>query len=186
MELDDLRSFEAQMPPEVIVTTRRGTRLSILASTKPPLQRVRSYEAERSKPLHGWVNRKPATGGYNCYGHILASRRAVLPLDDEDLVRCLREDGYRPLSPKEPVATGDVVLYRDPKVGILHMGAVICQQRIAEDTVGFTGMTDRMLMRVLSKWDQHWGEDVHRLHDVPAAWGSPEQEIWTDRPRPRA
>ena len=63
------------------------------------------------------------TGVYNCVGMLLASRRTWV--DTEDVLRILREDGYQPLKSEAEARSGDVVVYRDHKGEVSHVGIVV-------------------------------------------------------------
>ena len=124
------------------------------------------------------MNRKPATGVYNCFGMVFASRRTSV-VDDID--RVLREDGFRQLKIGEKPRTGDLVCYRAESVDLLHVAVVTRIDPIlgsSNQELGTGGVW------ALSKWDDGCGEDEHNIHHH--AWG-PEFdpiaiEFFTDRP----
>ncbi len=135
------------------------------------------------KRLHHWVVRKPATGGYNCAGHVFACRRTAVFESKggesfETHVRLiLGWDGYRLTERPLP---GDVVLYwaDGRRTNLLHLGAV-SEVRPLQGGVG-DGVP-----HVLSKWDAGSGECLHHVRHVPAFFGEDfEVEYWTDRLHP--
>ena len=87
-----------------------------------------------------WRERKPATGVYNCAGHVWASRRTAI-LKPESWQVILKEDGYRCFAcPETPVA-GDLVLYAGRDVGeYIHAGMIMDMRkgiaRFAENPLG--------------------------------------------------
>ena len=161
----------------IIVETRKGTRLPNLIEVEPGEQQRRRYELLVKEYGRNWIARKPPTGGYNCAGHVWASRRTAL-LEPESWKRVLDDDGYRPLNENENPMVGDLVLYVDrEKQEFLHVGCVVELQR---------GIGDGSppIPRVLSKWDSTSGEVLHNVMDV--FYGqkgfSLLVEYWTDRP----
>lgn len=137
-------------------------------------------DAARSQSLH-WEVRKPATGGYNCAGHVLACRRTAIfdgkggESFEAHVQLVLGWDGFRLT---EHPSVGDIVLYWDDqrRTNLLHLGVVNELQRL-HDGQG-PGVP-----RVLSKWDAGSGECLHHVRQVPRNFG-PDfvVEYWTDRP----
>lgn len=131
------------------------------------------------KRFHQWEVRKPATGGYNCAGHVFANRRTAIfegkgGESFEDHVRhILKWDGYRPTD--QPLV-GDVVLYwmDRRRTALLHV-AVVSEVRRLHGGIGAGSP------HVLSKWDGGSGECLHHFRQVPANFGEDyEVEYWTD------
>ncbi len=125
-----------------------------------------------------WVLRKPASGGYNCAGHVWASRRTAIYDRFEESVRSiLKDDGYRSLGKQGQEKQGDVVVYwdGDRHENILHVGIV------SELREGITPQSPK-LPWILSKWDDTSGEVLHHYNQVP--WNEADYvlEFWTDRP----
>jgi hypothetical protein len=110
------------------------------------------------------------TAVYNCIGLIVASRRTWV--DPDDLIRILKEDGYRELAGAEEAEAGDVVVYHDPYGKVCH-AAIVVQKRLL-----VPGQQEELLT-VLSKWGAD-GEYVHDLTALPGYLGSP-VAFWTDR-----
>lgn len=123
---------EAQLlgPTErsIVVQTGRGREVKNLIELEPGERERKRYE--RLFQVHGqfWVQRKPPTGVYNCAGHVWASRRTTI-LDEDAWFMILEDDGYRRLEANEPPIPGDLVLYRDPQVGLLHVGMIVSTER---------------------------------------------------------
>jgi hypothetical protein len=110
------------------------------------------------------------TAVYNCIGMIVANRRVWV--DPEDLIRVLREDGYRRLASAAEAEPGDVVAYHDRHGEVCHAGIVVARRVLVPGD-------DRDLLIVLSKWGAD-GEYVHASLELPGYLGAPE-EFWTDR-----
>lgn len=111
--------------PSIIVQTRQGTNIENLIEPEPGYQQRQFYRALIKKYGRNWQERKPATGGYNCAGHIWASRRTAL-LEPAEWRVILDEDGYRQLSNAESKEPGDLVLYLEQDTGeILHVARVL-------------------------------------------------------------
>lgn len=91
------------------------------------------------------------------------------------MLKVLREDGYRVVELAD-VRIGDLVLYRaDSRGTLLHGGTVSRLERMV-------GGSATIVPWVLSKWNDHFGEDEHHFRDVPWETGSWSVEFWTDRP----
>lgn len=113
--------------------------------------------------LHGskWRMRKDHCGGYNCAGHVWASRRTGI-FDPAQVPIILQDDGYRALRAGEACVEGDLVLYWGSSPGDteewLHVG-VVCEIRPIVN-VGLE-------VWVLSKFGATIGEFLHLVDDVP-------------------
>lgn len=127
-----------------------------------------------------WEPRKPHQGGYNCAGHVFASRRTAI-LAEKTVLMVLKEDGYRSLGKGEKPMQGDIVLYwgrpSGGTIGWLHVG-MLCEFRFGEGSkVGIPW--------VISKFGSTCGEWLHRLDDVPyekMGYIDVKSEYRTDRP----
>ena len=164
----------------IVVQTRKGTAIKNVLEPEPGFQQRRLYQRLLEKYGQRWQPRKPATGGYNCAGHVWASRRSGL-FDPQDWRIILDDDGYRRLPEHEDPFPGDLVLYVDSgNEEILHVGEII------EMRPGVTAQS-RSIPWVLSKLDAKSGEVMHYVHDVPP-WQSQgflyRIEYWTERPHP--
>ena len=162
----------------IALVTRQGSHIANYVAPEPTDQHRRIYKRLRELRGSSWVNRKPATGVYNCFGMVLASRRTSV--EDDDIEKVLREDGFRQLNTDEKPKTGDLVFYRAESAGLLHVAVVT---RIAP----ILGSSNQELgtggVWALSKWDDGCGEDEHKINNH--AW-DPESdiaiEVYTDRP----
>ena len=106
---------------------------------------------------------------YNCVGMVFAARRTVI--EDDQVEMILREDGYRKFNDQSELTIGDVVVYRNDRGTISHVGMVarvFANVRSAEWEI-----------TVLSQWGAD-GEYFHRIDDVNPRLGRP-TEFWTDR-----
>ena len=166
-------------PPErsIVVQTREGTDIKNIIEPEPGYQQRQFYRALLDKYGRNWESRKPPTGGYNCAGHVWASRRTAL-LDPAEWRVILQEDGYRQLSNVEPKAPGDLVLYIETSTDeILHVARILRLRRGVVPSA-------QPIPWVLSKWDSKSGEVMHSAYDAPyEKQGIPVRiEWWSDRP----
>jgi len=157
----------------IALETRCGRPIANVIESQPGDRERRLYDARRKKYGERWSNRKPACGGYNCFGMVFASRRtAILDAEDTDvqIYDILKDDGYRPVAETEAVFD-DLVLYQDRKMGLLHAARI-------------TRRGDLKVLYALSKWDSTSGEDEHHIRHH--CWTDPAYELelqfWTDRP----
>lgn len=139
------------------------------------------YKARQDRYGARWINRKPATGVYNCYGMIFASRRTSIFDDEHDTAinRILDDDGYRKL-PETDARVGDIVLYRDVETqAVFHVAVVTRRDPF---TNGAGAALTRGPCHALSKWNDTCGEDEH--HVQQHCWTDFDMgiEYWTDRP----
>jgi len=169
--------------PDIVLHTRTRRPIPNEIGCAPTEQHIRRFQAllKQGQPL-GWEVRKPPTGGYNCAGHVWASRRTGIYEDLEQNVKyILQDDGYRLIGRENAytlVLQGDLVLYWDSfQQGrlFLHVGMV------SEMRDGVTRESPR-LPWVLSKWDDVSGEVLHHFKNVPFPAGDFVVEFWTDRP----
>ena len=161
----------------IVVQTREGTNITNVIEPEPGVQQRQFYRLLLQRHGRHWEERKPATGGYNCAGHIWASRRTAL-LDPSEWRVILREDGYRQLLNREPKFPGDVVLYVERSTDeILHVARILRLRRGVAPGA-------RRIPWVLSKWDSKSGEVLHSAYDIPYNdQGIPVRiEWWSDRP----
>ena len=176
MMIDKLKLLGAT-ERSIIVETRKGTKITNLIEVEPGFQQHQFYRALLKKYEGKWDQRKPATGVYNCAGHVWASRRTALLNPDEWRI-ILKEDDYRLLVEPEVPVPDDLAVYVDEENGeILHVGRILqMEEGVAPGA--------RRIPRVVSKWNSTSGEVVHLVYDVP--YGSQgfsfRVEYWTDRP----
>jgi hypothetical protein len=162
----------------IVVQTRKGRDVKNVIEPEPGFQQRQIYQRLLEKYGRQWHPRRPATGGYNCAGHVWASRRTGI-FDPSDWRLILDDDGYRRLAPDEQPQPGDLVLYVDNvNAEILHVGMIL------EMRQGVTPDSPR-LPWVLSKWDAKSGEVMHFVRDLPP-WEDQGFSViiqyWTDRP----
>lgn len=160
-------------PKGIILQTRAGHNLENSQSCEPDARIHDRYNLLRRNHL-SWVQRKPACGIYNCFGLVWASRRTAL-YKESDISQILKDDGYRRLVSEENSQPGDIVLYlrnSDNTRDTLHAALVIELKQLGTSRIE----------RVLSKWNDTFGEDIHLINDVPEHFGDYRIEFWTDRP----
>ena len=161
----------------IVVETRKRRRIANSVEPEPGSREQHRYRTILSRFGGNWVERRPATGCYNCAGHVWASRRTSLH-DPEQWRSILADDGYRRLPNGQPPAPGDLALYVDEKDEILHVGEVLEMRE---------GLTPEGAKKpwVLSKLDDQSGEVMHWDHDLLPLYRvqqfSPRIEYWTDR-----
>lgn len=159
----------------IVVETHKGTRIANCIAAHPTEDRIQRYRGFLNKFGEHWQERRSATGIYNCAGHVWASRRTSI-YEDEAWRKILEDDAYRLLPAGEPPAPGDLVLYVDEEEKFIHVARVVA----LEPPVGEGGSP---IPRVISKWNDSFGEVIHRAPDVPYARIGYDCriEIWTDR-----
>ncbi len=169
--------FAGSQRRSIVFQTHTGTGLEIYISPEVTVQSANFYAAKR-KGRQSWIQRKPATGVYNCAGMVWASRRTTLP-DPSDWRKILQEDKYRPVGGDELAHVGDIVVYiRKGHTEVLHVAIVFRIDKLDE-----RDPHSGVCIRALSKWDNQSGEDSHALDDVVLNGGEEYvREIWTDRP----
>ncbi|MBN1590373.1 MAG: hypothetical protein JW888_12735 [Pirellulales bacterium] len=157
----------------IVVQTRAGTDIPNLVEVKPGYREIQLYGLLLKRFGANWIERKPASGVYNCAGHVWASRRTAI-LETKHWNTILRDDGYRKLAETEQPRVGDLVLYIDNVHGdYLHVGQVV---ELREGV----SPTSPHVPWVLSKWNSTSGETLHSAYDAP--YEQMRQEYWTDRP----
>jgi hypothetical protein len=159
----------------IVLQTHKGTPIGNEIEYPADERAVRKFQLLLNEHKR-WEARKPATGVYNCVGHVWASRRTMVWREIERFVTIiLADDGYRKIDKdKESICPGDVVLYwqDDDPTKFIHVG-IVHEMR--------PGVSDRFRIPwVLSKWDSTSGEALHHFDDVP--FKEYILEFWTDRP----
>ena len=158
---------------EIPLVTSKNNRIGNTQGAKVAAGRVLAFR-DMCANRPPWRFRRDSFGLYNCAGLVWASRRTGISLN-EDWVRILTDDGYRPIS--DP-SLDDLVLYRDSDDGtFLHVARI----------VGFEkGISDKSpkIPIVLSKWGHDLGECVHFAYDLalPNSYNV-SIEYWTERPK---
>jgi len=163
----------------IVVQTRKRTNIKNVIEPEPGFPQRRNYQRLREKYGRQWEPRKPATGGYNCAGHVWASRRTALS-NPQDWRVILDEDGYRRLPGGEEPRPGDLVLYVDIENDeFLHVGEIV------ELRAGVAPQAERIAW-VLSKLGPAYGELMHYVQDLLSLFADlgfrVRIEYWTDRP----
>jgi hypothetical protein len=165
-------------PRRIVLQTHLGAEIRNEIALHPvPDHAVRKWERLLDQHTR-WRVRKTATGIYNCFGHVWASRRtAVYDKFDEAVLKVREDDGYRVLDlNRETPWVGDVVTYWEeinPYKECKHVGRVAS----VEPRKGLPPV-----VYVLSKWDDASGEVFHEVSDYPKSFGNVRVEYWTDRP----
>ena len=80
----------------IALQTHLGTAIENEIAVHPvPEHAVEKFRRLREQHPE-WIDRKPATGIYNCFGHVWACRRtAVYDKFDEAVLQVRADDGYR-------------------------------------------------------------------------------------------
>ena len=125
--------------------------------------------------------RKPPSAIYNCFGHVWASRRTWI-MEASAIELILKDDSYRRLDSDEEPVPGDVVLYRDQRQILVHVGEVIEYSGLQVPTQAV--VQTPKYARVLSKMGV-LGEVTHRA-DYRDVLGRDFRDVtveyWTERP----
>lgn len=178
----------------IVLHTRRGRSIDNMIECEPGPRELGLYQnmVERHT-ASGWRERRPATGVYNCIGHVWASRRTSVfgPNTELYVSMIFIDDAYRILNAQsENICIGDLIVYWAsdasgmPRRSFLHVGVVI------ELKDGPTG-TSQKVPWILSKWNSTSGEIFHHYNDHPLLDYVPflerhkqkvDIEFWTDRP----
>jgi hypothetical protein len=160
---------------KIILQTRGGRNVENSQSCEPDARISDCYNLFRRNHF-AWVNRKPACGVYNRFGLVWASRRTSI-YDESEIYKILTDDGYRHLAPDEQPQPGDLVLYLrrngDTLRDTVHAAIVLELEKVGTYVVP----------RVLSKWSDVFGEDIHGFLDIPKNeyYRDCLIEFWTDR-----
>lgn len=162
-------------PPPIPLATRLGR---LIHNEPGPAM---SAEAKKTNDVlsrvHGgyWECRVEPVAGYNCAGHVWASRRAAI-YEPSEWKKIIDDDGYKPVPEKEAPRPGDLAIYKLPDGKIIHIAEVMrIEGRKGEVRKAFA----------LSKWGDLAGEYVHSVDDVPFKKTFPESKVeyWTERLR---
>lgn len=149
-------------PAGIALATRTGKDIPNEIIPNPDQAELAKLDLFERRYGKSWEKRKPHIGGYNCAGHVWASRRTSI-LDENAIRLILKEDGYRVFRDYKTAMVGDLVLYWEHRIdGViswLHIG-VICEWRRTL-TIGAKHPW------VLSKFGSGTGEWLHRYDDVP-------------------
>ncbi len=158
---------------EIILQTRVGHSVPNSQSCEPDEKTKTLYDLFR-KQHPFWKPRKAACGIYNCAGLAWANRRTSI-YDENAYSKIIKDDGYRPIATEEQLQPGDIVIYLRPTIdnlrNTLHVGIVLISDEIGEIKIHW----------VLSKWSDQYGEDIHKIRDIPSYFGEYLVELWTDK-----
>jgi hypothetical protein len=177
--LESLRLREST-EKRIVLQTRKGREIRNVIDVDPDYWHIQNYQ-RLLKEHPGWTERKPPVGGYNCVGHVWASRRTGVFDDLEDQLKViLDDDGYRYIDiEKEKPHPGDLVTYwrpAHPRPMFLHVGMIVNMKE------GPSKESPRIPW-VLSKMDSTSGEVLHHFNDVKFIQGVEHiTSFWTDRP----
>src|SRR5438477_10720110 len=153
-------------PASISLATRRGN--AIKNEVLPAITDYERRHYDRFRKDHGtpsWVNRKPACGGYNCFGHVFATRRtSIVGEQTSQIPMIIDDDGYSAITNRRDALPGDIALYFDRRSAeYLHVAQVVDVQPIRGPD-GATAFGSSV--RVLSKWGPVEGEDVDHIEEV--------------------
>ena len=153
---------------QLALETRKGRQIP---NDRAPEQHPDSLRAARQmlEGSHATVRVRSLTGVCNCMGMIFAARRTCIDTDEWSMIS--EDDEYHRLDSPDDVRPGDVVVYRDARGHVSHVGLVSEVRCDLRD--GTRSIT------VLSQWGRN-GEYFHRVDDVHQLLGTP-AEYWTDR-----
>ena len=169
----ELQRLQGPNEFQIALQTRRGRDVENAVGPALTEAHHRRYAALLEQYGRNWRERKPPTAGYNCAGHVWASRRTCI-YEETEWKKILEDDGYRRTD--QPMLD-DIVLYVERERGVLHVG------RIIELRQGVTETSPRIPW-VISKWSDWSGEVFHHVRDVPFDMQGFDVnvECWTDRP----
>jgi hypothetical protein len=171
----ELQRLQGSSAFKIALQTRRGRDIDNTVGPELTEAHRRQYAALLRVSGREWRERKPPAAGYNCFGHVWASRRTCI-YEEVEWRKILEDDGYRQTNEPMP---DDLVFYVERKCGVMHVG------RMIEEREGITQASDRIPW-VVSKWSDWSGEVLHHIRDVPFEKQGFDVSIecWTDRPRP--
>jgi hypothetical protein len=157
----------------------------------PPPSAATLAAAQRKERLllqlfgSGWEPRKPITSGYNCAGHVWASRRTAI-ITNSAVELIISEDGYRLIEGEEGPIQGDVVIYWNRTTAgnesWMHTGIVTELRPVLLTFTSISPERSGRIPWVLNKWNGLQGEWLHRFDDVPFEKDGLVIKFYTDRP----
>ena len=156
------------IPPELELATKKENHVPNEQRTQrhPDAMQAAVGIMQAGRPS---VRPRSLSSIYNCMGMVFASRRTCI--DPQHLKMILTDDDYQPVSNREDLCRGDVVVYKDRNGSVSHVGIVDEVNRSPRDgPVAITG---------LSQWGGD-GEYFHLINEVHPSLGEP-AEFWTDR-----
>lgn len=106
------------------LATSKGRDIANEVTAAPTLQSDRVWEDLKSRHGQLWKERKGPTGGYNCFGHVWASRRTGI-FDDTEVSKIIEDDEYRDVA-MDRACPGDLIIYQNADSGsFLHVARVL-------------------------------------------------------------
>lgn len=171
----DVLSLHEEPDKSIILQTRRGRNVANAIDPAPRYDQIQKYQRLLGRHPF-WVERLGPTGGYNCVGHVWASRRTGI-YDEPQLRVIFDDDGYRKVDhPNEPIHPGDMATYWEPgpPKSFIHMGLIVELRQVQGLRMSIPW--------VLSKLDATSGEVLHGLTDIEFPGLGFEVTFWTDRP----
>ena len=147
------------LPGSIPLYTRKGREISNAQDLDPSPTVVERFESRRRKDYPRAIERRPASGQYNCHGLTFANRRTGIH-HPEDVAKILEDDGLRGVRLSE-VEPGDVVIYLDGSE-VSHSGIVL------QVVPGVPEGSMLRGLRILSKWGTA-GEYIHMATEGPYA-----------------
>ena len=170
--------FLGSTEKSIVVETLKGRRISNQIAPEPEFRGHEIYrKALKAHVGPVWRERKTATGGYNCAGHVWASRRTAL-YDSTEWRLILEDDGYAILPGSESAVFGDLALYvRQDNDEIWHVAQFIDLRLL------LTGGSNEPWL--LSKLNDRSGEVMHYACFLSTYYRTlgyeTRVEYWTDR-----
>jgi len=153
---------------ELKISTKKGRQIPNQRKLpRPPVAMC----AARDLHLTGYPLRRcrSLSSDYNCAGMVFANRRTTI--DSLDTGMILEDDEYRNIHSRDQVEVGDVVVYKDDRGEVSHVGLV--------SNIGVDIRTAQIEINVLSQFGAD-GEYIHPISDVEHVFGS-RIEFWSDR-----
>ena len=152
-----------------------STHLGSIIPNEPcdPDVQVRGYTAERVKrvdQLYANARVRSFIAGYNCFGHVFASRRTAVYDDMAKWVQAvLVEDGFGKIAEQQKCCEDDVVIYCCDDEAI-HVAKVVRFESLIVRSLGEVNAPARTPI-VLSKFFDFSGEYEHPIGDTKWAEG---------------
>lgn len=148
----------------IAMETRLGNPIENEIAPTPSDKNIQKDQILYEKNISKWIRRIQSIGGYNCLGHVWASRRTSIYSESARKV-IFSDDGYKELLLASNPFPGDLVVYEDKDSGcFLHIGRVM---NVSEAKI-----------RILSKWDDSSGEYLHSPTDAPFLRYFPKARIY--------
>lgn len=159
----------------IALQTRLGRDIPNTVGAAITAQHQRRFQLLLERRGKGWKVRKDPAAGYDCPGHVWASRRTSIYDLEPAWSMILADDGYRQTRHPQP---DDLVFYLAAEGALLHIGRIVeVQQGVSPQSPGIPW--------VVSKWADWTGEVLHNVFQHP--YRPPDFDVaiqyWTDRPK---